>query len=277
MSVLVGGASNKSLIQPSESVPLMTSDRKASEVSGSKAGPSEESEDGFEVSSPETLLRQLSRGALGVSGDEFQAATPENLCRQFSKSSACDSENEYGDEEQGMPNNFVVSPMLPLKDQLEKDKDDESLRRWKEQLLGSVQLDEEVEDGVDPEVHVTNISIMSSGRPDIIIPLRSSNNKNDSFTLKEGSSYNVKLQFTVRRNIVSGLTYVHSVCRNGFRVDKTRMMLGTFGPRREAYIEVMEEETTPSGLLARGTYTAKTKVSPFPSPYLLATLGVGFF
>jgi len=28
-------------------------------------------------------------------------------------------------------------PQVPLKEQLEKDKEDESLRRWKEQLLGS--------------------------------------------------------------------------------------------------------------------------------------------
>ena len=44
-------------------------------------------------------------------------------------------------------------------------------------------------------------------------------------------------------------------------VDNTRVMLGTFAPQREPHVVMMEEETTPSGMLARGTYSAKTKVS----------------
>lgn len=43
-------------------------------------------------------------------------------------------------------------------------------------------------------------------------------------------------------------------------VDQTKVMLGTFGPQREPYVQVMNEETTPSGMLARGSYTARTKV-----------------
>jgi hypothetical protein len=43
-------------------------------------------------------------------------------------------------------------------------------------------------------------------------------------------------------------------------VDHTQVMLGTFSPRREPYIHVMEEETAPTGVLARGSYTSKTKV-----------------
>lgn len=37
-------------------------------------------------------------------------------------------------------------------------------------------------------------------------------------------------------------------------------MLGTFAPQREPYVETLEEETTPSGVLARGIYLAKLKV-----------------
>lgn len=38
-------------------------------------------------------------------------------------------------------------------------------------------------------------------------------------------------------------------------------MIGTFSPQAEPYTHEMPEETTPSGLFARGTYSAKTKVS----------------
>jgi hypothetical protein len=65
--------------------------------------------------------------------------------------SSCDSEEEEeeGDQEeeeeaatnQEFPH-LELGPQVPLKEQLEKDKEDESLRRWKEQLLGSASLDD---------------------------------------------------------------------------------------------------------------------------------------
>lgn len=44
-------------------------------------------------------------------------------------------------------------------------------------------------------------------------------------------------------------------------VDQSKGMLGTFAPNREPYVCTLEEETTPSGVLARGIYSAKLKVS----------------
>lgn len=38
------------------------------------------------------------------------------------------------------------------------------------------------------------------------------------------------------------------------------MMLGTFSPQKEPYTYQLEEETTPSGIFARGSYSARTKV-----------------
>eukprot|EP00250_Pteridium_aquilinum_P016987 c23396_g1_i1 orf=394-1191(-) len=190
--------------------------------------------------STERLVRQMSTASFMESDDETDAAA------------AAASIAAAGED-------FVLGPLLPLKQQLEKDKEDESLRRWKQQLLGSIQL-EGIEDGVDPEVKVLSLSILSPGRQDIVINLPSSYSyKNHLFTLKEGSLYSLKFAFSVRRNIVSGLTYVHTVWKNGIRVDNNRVMLGTFAPQREPHVVVMEEETTPSGILARGSYSAKTK------------------
>ena len=44
-------------------------------------------------------------------------------------------------------------------------------------------------------------------------------------------------------------------------VDSSKEMLGTFSPQVESYTHVMPEETTPSGMFARGSYTARSKVS----------------
>lgn len=43
-------------------------------------------------------------------------------------------------------------------------------------------------------------------------------------------------------------------------VYESKGMLGTFAPQREPYVLTLEEETIPSGVLARGTYSAKLKV-----------------
>ena len=43
-------------------------------------------------------------------------------------------------------------------------------------------------------------------------------------------------------------------------VDSTKAMLGTFSPQAEPYQHVMPEEITPSGIFARGSYSARTKV-----------------
>ncbi|XP_037468332.1 uncharacterized protein LOC119340515 isoform X2 [Triticum dicoccoides] len=52
---------------------------------------------------------------------------------------------------------------VPLKDQLELDKDDESLRRWKGQLLGQVDT-EQLRETAEPKVKVLNMSILSPDR-----------------------------------------------------------------------------------------------------------------
>lgn len=198
---------------------------------------------------------------------EAGPSSSNELCRKLSKdvvSNTQQGEEQHGadggNSDGGDEDDFVLGPMLPLKEQLEKDKEDESLRKWKEKLLGCIQLDG-IEDGVDPEFKVLSLSILSEGGPRIVInfPLLANGKKAHLFTLKEGASYNLKFTFSLRRNIVSGLTYVHTVWKNGLRVDHSRVMLGTFAPEREPHTVVMEEETTPSGIWARGNYTAKTK------------------
>lgn len=152
-----------------------------------------------------------------------------------------------------------LGPQLSLKEQLEKDKEDESLRKWKEQLLGSVDLSA-VGETIEPEVKIQSLTILCRGRPDLVLPIPFVNNSKSSlFTLKEGSRYSIKFTFTVSNNIVSGLKYANVVWKTGVRVDNSKRMLGTFSPQQQPYTFEMEEETTPSGMFARGSYYARTK------------------
>ncbi|KAM7525279.1 hypothetical protein LguiA_015181 [Lonicera macranthoides] len=169
-----------------------------------------------------------------------------------------ESENEEEDEED-VEGKIELGPQRTLKEQFEKDKDDESLRRWKEQLLGSVDI-ESVGETLDPEVKILSLAIKSPGRADIFLPLPEEGDPRGSwFTLKEGSRYSLKFTFQVSNNIVSGLKYINTVWKTGLKVDSTKEMIGTFSPQLEPYTHEMPEETTPSGMFARGSYVAKTK------------------
>nr|CAB3447746.1 unnamed protein product [Digitaria exilis] len=167
--------------------------------------------------------------------------------------------HEDEEDEEEAPKVIDLGPRVSIKDQLEKDKDDESLRRWKEQLLGSVDLNS-VGETLEPDVKIMSLSILSPGRPDIFLPLPvEPNAKGVWFTLKEGSPYRLKFTFSVSNNIVSGLRYTNTVWKTGLKVDRAKEMLGTFSPQLEPYTYVTPEDTTPSGMFARGSYSARTK------------------
>ncbi|XP_057421740.1 rho GDP-dissociation inhibitor 1-like [Lotus japonicus] len=171
-----------------------------------------------------------------------------------------DAAEETELEEEDSKLELDLGPQFSLKEQLEKDKDDESLRKWKEQLLGSVDMSA-VGENKEPEVKILSLTIICQGRPELLLPIPFTTNskKSSIFTLKEGSRYRLKFSFTVSNNIVSGLKYTNVVWKTGVRVDNAKRMLGTYSPQQEPYTYELEEETTPSGLFARGTYSARTK------------------
>ncbi|XP_057416034.1 rho GDP-dissociation inhibitor 1-like [Lotus japonicus] len=187
-----------------------------------------------------------------ASGDEHHER---NLTRHVSESSIAITEDDDDDLER----KIELGPQVTLKEQLEKDKDDESLRRWKEQLLGSVDVNA-VGETLEPEVKILSLAIKSPGRDDIVLPVPETGNPPGLwFTLKEGSRYSLMFTFQVGHNIVSGLKYINTVWKTGIKVDSTKEMIGTFSPQAEPYTHEMPEETTPSGIFARGTYSARTK------------------
>ncbi|XP_024387132.1 rho GDP-dissociation inhibitor 1 [Physcomitrium patens] len=185
-------------------------------------------------------------------------------CESLPTSLSCmESDDDESQADQEGPcvkfNEKELGPLVSLKEQLEKDKEDESLRRWKAQLLGVAS--EDAPDGfVEPEVNVLSLGVIAKGRPDSELPLPlGTNSRGYTFSLKEGSTVALRYSFTVRNNIVSGLTCMNTVWKAGLQVDQTRDMMGTFAPQQEAYVHVTEEEVTPSGPLARGAYTARKR------------------
>ncbi|XP_055827844.1 rho GDP-dissociation inhibitor 1-like [Solanum dulcamara] len=178
--------------------------------------------------------------------------------RQMSESSIYTTDQEEEDDDEAN-NKIELGPQCTLKEQFEKDKDDESLRRWKEQLLGSVDINA-VGESLDPEVKILSLAIKSPGRSDIVLPIPEDGNpKSPWFVLKEGSKYSLNFTFQVNNNIVTGLKYTNAVWKTGIKVDSTKQMIGAFSPQLEPYTHEMPEDTTPSGIFARGSYSARTK------------------
>ncbi|CAN6574161.1 unnamed protein product [Malus baccata var. baccata] len=138
----------------------------------------------------------------------------EGIGRQMSETSVSAAEEE--EDEEGS-SKIQLGPQCTLKEQIEKDKDDESLRRWKEQLLGAVDF-ENVGETLEPEVKFIQLSILSPGRPDIVLDIPEDGKpKGLWFTLKEGSPHNLKFSFQVKNNIVSGLKYTNTVWKTGVK------------------------------------------------------------
>nr|GEZ36055.1 Rho GDP-dissociation inhibitor 1-like [Tanacetum cinerariifolium] len=99
----------------------------------------------------------------------------------------------------------------------------------------------------EPYVKILNLTIVSAGRPDIVLEIPNSDNpKGLCFTLKEGSKYSLKFSIKVSNEIVCGLKYTNQVWKTGLKVDSSKEMLGTFSPQAEPYIHAMPEEVTPS-------------------------------
>ncbi|CAN6902227.1 unnamed protein product [Brassica oleracea var. botrytis] len=200
------------------------------------------------------VLKEEEKKAEETSEDQKGKGT---LSRKNSHSSLCPTDDDDEDEDKKLE----LGPMIALKEQLEKDKDDESLRRWKEQLLGSVDI-EDVGETPDPVVKIMYLTIRSPDREDMVLTVPEDGNptsKGPWFTLKEGSKYTLVFTFRVTNNIVSGLRYSNSVWKTGLKVYSRKEMLGTFSPQAEPYTHVMFEESTPSGMLVRGSYSVKSK------------------
>ncbi|XP_073136395.1 rho GDP-dissociation inhibitor 1-like isoform X2 [Henckelia pumila] len=111
-------------------------------------------------------------------------------------------------------------------------------------------------------VQIMTLTIVCPGRPEIELshPFISSP-KDCLFTLKEGTKFRLKFSFRVSNKDVSGLKYENTLWKAGVKVDKSTVMLGHFRPHEKPYGYQLEEETLPCGILVRGIYSARTKVT----------------
>nr|CAG4641243.1 EOG090X0EJY [Eulimnadia texana] len=166
---------------------------------------------------------------------------------------------ELVDKEEEVSANYVPPPQKTIEEILAADQEDESLRRYKEALLGSAAAAEKVV--VDPndlrKVLVRKLVLLSEGQPERELDLTGdlSKLKSQTFTIKEGVQYKIRIDFHVQHEIVHGLKYVQKTYRKGIQVDKMTHMVGSYAPKKELQSYTTPVEDAPSGLLYRGNYS----------------------
>ncbi|XP_040002484.1 rho GDP-dissociation inhibitor 1-like isoform X1 [Xiphias gladius] len=167
------------------------------------------------------------------------------------------------ENEEPEPVNYKAPAQKTVKEIHELDKDDESLRKYKEALLGSGVT--EAGNGVypsAPNVQVTRMTLICESAPNpLVLDLQGDLEafKKQAFVLKEGVEYKIKISFKVNREIVSGLKYVQQTYRKGMKIDTSDYMVGSYGPRPAEYDFLTTMEEAPKGVLARGNYVIKSK------------------
>ncbi|KAK7113078.1 rho GDP-dissociation inhibitor 1-like [Littorina saxatilis] len=170
-----------------------------------------------------------------------------------------------GEDDENNEDNPDYRPPAPksLDEILKADQEDESLRKYKEQLLAGAGAGETIviDDSNPLNVIVKKLAISVEGRDDMELDLTQSKDaiKQNKIVLKEGCKYRVKIFFYVQRDIVAGLRYEQKVYRKGVRVDKGNHMVGSYGPKREMHVYKAPEEDAPSGMLARGDYKVESR------------------
>merc|ERR1711977_504049 len=174
---------------------------------------------------------------------------------------------EYSMSEDGNSDNYNPGEKIDMKTLQETDAEDESLKKYKEALLGK--MDDLSAPSDDPRrVVIQSMVIIFEDRPAGNLEFKLSSEdeiaafKKASIVFKEGCHYKIQVNFRVQHEIVSGLKYLNQVYRKGIRAVKEEEMLGSFGPQRDNHSVTFPKQgwdQAPKGTLARGTYTAKSK------------------
>jgi len=171
----------------------------------------------------------------------------------------CTNEQPDTDDE----NETFPKPQSKTLDELVKaDEEDESLRKYKEMLLGEAVAGSGkvvVDENDARSLILKKLYLVVEGRPDLPMDLTQDLDtiKQKKFTLKEGTKFRIKFEFIVQRELVTGLKYVHKA-HKGVMTEKMKQMVGSFPPRKEPYITETEEIDAPSGMLFRGAYTVSS-------------------
>nr|CAG4645847.1 EOG090X0EJY [Lynceus sp. MCZ IZ 141354] len=167
------------------------------------------------------------------------------------------SDENLQSQEEDVNITYVPPPQKSLTEILAADQEDESLRKYKEALLGSATSGAVVVDERDPRKVIVRKLVLISEDREMALDLTGdiSKLKSQEFVIKEGVQYRIRIDFHVQKEIVHGLKYVQKTYRHGIQVDKMTQMVGSYAPKPECHSYTTPVEDAPSGMMSRGHYT----------------------
>lgn len=166
---------------------------------------------------------------------------------------------------------YQVGEKKTIEEYTKLDAEDESLAKWKASLgLSANSTPFPVKAGDKRTVVIVEMSLVfpeDPSLPEVVIPLEdkdvSTLSKTEiKFQIKEKAVYDIKIKFRVQHEIITGLRYLHNVKKAAIPVDKVDEPLGSYVPNtveKPFYEKSLGQTEAPSGLLARGSYSATTK------------------
>lgn len=164
---------------------------------------------------------------------------------------------------------YVVGEKKTIDEYTKLDANDESLAKWKASLGLTANAEPyPVKAGDTRKVVIVEMKLQFPEQDiaDIIInledPQGNTLNNTIKFNIKEKSVYQLVIKFRVQHEIITGLKYLHLVKKAGIRVEKLEEPLGSYAPNtvdKPYYEKSFAEVEAPSGLLARGSYSAISK------------------
>lgn len=122
------------------------------------------------------------------------------------------------EDEQEVESRYKPPPEKTIEEIVATDQEDESLRKYKEALLGQAKEGKIIVDEQDDrKVLVKKLVLVVTDRPDIELDLTGDLDKlkKQVYVIKEGVSYKIRIEFYVQREIVHGLKYVQKTYRLG--------------------------------------------------------------
>ncbi|KAJ0400882.1 hypothetical protein ATCC90586_002584 [Pythium insidiosum] len=198
-------------------------------------------------------------------GDDARGRRPAKEPREAEDSTMSDDGLHCGDGPAD-EDAYRMSERAPtsVEELMRLDAEDESLRRYKERLLGSA-AHGDVGDRSDTRRVVVEAFkvVFEDGRQEINYHLDTPQGveymKSTPFVMDEGVRYRFVIRFRVNQAIVSGLRFRNKVKKTVLSTTD-EIVLGSYAPRSEAYeFEFPRNDwmDAPSGMFYRGRYMAQ--------------------
>jgi hypothetical protein len=159
----------------------------------------------------------------------------------------------------------MAEPPKSVQDFLQRPDEDESVRKWKESLLGDAAQDLSLASPKDDPrlVIAKEFKVVVTGGQTLTYNLENQDQLNDlkknGYKLKEGQTFHYEITILVHHEIVLGLKLV-TKSKKMLVKDEHAFEIGSYPPTVAPIVKELEECEVPAGMMARGEYHCTSTV-----------------